>query len=110
MYRFTRHQASAEHEQARDGVELVDGALGPGAHGQVLQHPALADPVGHERCDRERGGDRRALEVLALARGVLGHVGHADVEAREPGQAAEHEEREEEVVDGRAEADGERGG
>jgi hypothetical protein len=112
MYGLARHQAPTEHEQANDGMEFEYAALGPSAQRQVIQDPALADPVGHEGGDGERGGDGGAFEVLALAGGVLGHVGNGDIEAREAREAAQHEEGEEDVVDGRAqtEREGGRGG
>lgn len=68
---------------------------------------ARVDPVGHESVEAERCGDRSALEVLRLARGVLGDDGGGDVEAREAGEAAEHEEGEADVVERCAQADGE---
>lgn len=110
MYRLARHQNTAEHEQANDGVEFEHRVLGPGPQRQVLQDPALAHPVRHQPGDSQRGRDGRAFKVLALPRGVLGYIGHRDVEARQARQAAEHKERQEEVVDGGAQAQRKRGG
>ncbi|KFY20136.1 hypothetical protein V493_07741 [Pseudogymnoascus sp. VKM F-4281 (FW-2241)] len=73
-------------------------------------HPPLPHPIRHQRHNRQRGRDGRALKVCRLARRVLGHVGDCDVEAREACEAAEHEEGEDEVVGGGAEADCEGGG
>lgn len=110
MYRLARHQTATEHEQSRDRMKFEHAALGPRTQRQVLQDPALADPVGHKGGDAERRGDRRAFEILALAAGVLGHVGHGDVEARQARKAAEHEEGEEDVIDGSAQAERKGGG
>lgn len=110
MYSLTRHQNPTKHKQTRNRVELPHRPLRPGPQWQIIQDPALADPVRHESSDGERGGDRSALEVSALARSVLGDVGYGDVEARETRETAEHEEGEEDVVDGSAEPEGECGG
>lgn len=88
-------------------MELQRGSLRPRPQRQIVQRPALGDPVRHQRRDRQRRRDGRAFEVLALARCVLGHVGHRDVEARQARQPAQYEEGQEQVVDGRAEPDGE---
>lgn len=72
--------------------------------------PPLSHPVRHQPDNRQGGRDRRALEVLGLASRVFGDVGDGDVEAREAREAAEHEEGEDEVVEGGAEADCEGGG
>lgn len=78
---LTRHQTAVQDEQGGDGVELECGAAEPDAPGQVVEDPALADPVGHEGVEGEGGGDRGALKVSALPRGVLGQGRDGDVEA-----------------------------
>lgn len=70
-------------------------------------HLSLAHERRHRSHDREAGRYRRSFEVLAFSRGVFGHGGDGDVEAREAGEAAEDEEGEEERVEGGAQAEGE---
>ena len=81
MYSLARHANPTNHKQAHHGMELKHRAFRPHPQWQVLQNPALADPICHERRDRERGGDGRAFEVLGFAGGILGDIGDGDVEA-----------------------------
>lgn len=110
MYRLTRHQAPTNHKQAQHGVKLAQRPRQQRPQRQLPMHPPLTNPVRHQPHNRQRRRDRRALKVGRLARRILGHVGDGDVEAREAGQAAQHEEGEDEVVGGGAEADCEGGG
>lgn len=66
------HQAPVGDENQQRGVELEGRPPGNDAERQVLQQPPVVQPVGHDGVDAEGRGDGRALEVLALARGVLG--------------------------------------
>ena len=93
-------------------VELERRALGHDAERDVLEDPAVVQPVGHEAVERERGRDGRALEVLALARGVLGQRRDGHVEAREAREPAEDEEGQPDRVGKGAEAEreGDHGG
>lgn len=77
-----------------------------------MADPALRQPVRHQGVEGERRRDGRALEVARLAGGVLGDRRHRHVEARQPRQAAEHEEGKAQVVERRADAEreGDRGG
>lgn len=96
-----------QHEDEHDGVDLEQGAGEPdAARDGIVADPAAVDPVGHQGVEAEGGGDGGALEVLGLARGVLGDDGGGDVEAGEAGEAAQDEEGEAEVVEGRAQANG----
>lgn len=105
MQRLAAHQTAVGDKDERDGVELERSALQPRAEGQLVERPALTSPVRHEGVGAQRGRDGGALKVRGLSRGVVRQVGGGDVEAREAGQAAEHKEDEEEVVNGRAHAD-----
>lgn len=99
-----------QHKHHRERVELERRPLQRDAQRQLGVDPALADEVGHHADEGEAGRDRRALEVVRLARGVLGQLRDRHVEAREPGEAAEDEDGEEDVVGRRAKAEGEGGG
>jgi hypothetical protein len=101
-----------QDEHSHNRMELKRGPLEPQAQRDLLERPALVHPVRHDLDYPERHGDRGALEELGFAGCVLGDEGGGDVEAREAREAAEHEEGEEEVVDGGAETEGEgcRGG
>lgn len=96
-----------DHEDEHGRVELEDGALGQSAEGNVLQDPALADPVRHDGVDAKRSGDWCALKVLALASGVLGQCRHGDVEAGETRQAAKNEKGQADSVGDGTHADAE---
>lgn len=67
--------------------------------------PALAHAERHPGADEQARGDREALEVLGLARVVLGDEGDGRVEAREAGNARADEERQEGRVDRGAQAE-----
>lgn len=98
----TDHSATTKDKQQRDRMPLPPGPITPNTKRQPVHalNPAARDPVRHHGGDGQRGGDRGALEVLALPRRVLGEGGDGDVEARETAQTAEHEEGEQERVDG----------
>lgn len=101
------HQTAVDDEHGDDGMDLERGAGEPQAERDVVEDPALADPVGHEGVDAEGGGDGGALEVAGLAAGVLGDVGGRHVEARQPRQPAQHEDGQQRVVQRRAQAQAE---
>jgi hypothetical protein len=107
--RLAGHQAAVDHEDEHHGVELERRALEPSSQGQVGEDPAIVEPVSHDGIDAERGGDRCALEVLALACGILGEHSDRYVESSKSGQTAEHEEGEADGVEGRAKTDREGG-
>lgn len=109
MQRLTAHQAAVNHEQRHHRMHLERRAREPYAAGDLVEDPALGDPVGHHGVEAEGGGDGGALEVAGLAAGVLGDVSAVggDVEAREAREPAEHEDGEEDVVEGCAHADAE---
>lgn len=96
-----------ENKQSHNRVQLPQPALVDHTTGQVLQHPAIVHPPGHHTVHAQRGGDGRALEVLALARGVLGQGADGDVEARKAREAAEDEEGQKDGVGEGAHANGE---
>jgi len=70
--------------------------------------PALVHADGHAGADEQARRDREALEILALARVVLGHERDGRVEPREARDAGADEEREEGRVDRGAQAEGPR--
>ena len=107
MNRPARHQTPVHHKQQHDGVHLDGGAREPHAAGQGVVDPAVGQPPAHERVEPERRGDGRALKVFRLAGRVLGDGRGRHVEAGQARQAAQHEEGQAEVVEGRADADGE---
>lgn len=109
MDALAAHQASMNHKHDDNRMHLKHTARAPHTKRYISMRPAIADPPSHGTRKRERSRDRRALEVLALARRVLGQHGDGHVEAREAGQAAEDEEGEEDVVEGGADAEGEGG-
>jgi hypothetical protein len=98
-----------QHKHAHHRMELEYRTLKPHTHGYLRQRPPFANPKRHGANLCQGHGDGRAFEVIALPGLVFGDHGDGDVEAREAGQAAEHEESEEQVVDGCAEAEGEGG-
>ena len=73
--------------------------------------PAAGEPQRHPGVERQAAGDGQALEVARLAGRVVRDAALArrHVEAREPRQAAQHEEGEREPVEARAQAERERG-
>lgn len=96
-----------KHEHQDDGVEFQHRTSSPDTERQVLEDPAVVQPVCHDAIGEKRGGDRCALEVLALASCILGQHGDGDIESCKAGEAAEDEDGEEEGVERGAEADGE---
>ena len=107
MYRLAGHHAAPKDEQASNRMEFEDRSLQPQAHWDILQNPALADPVSHQGSDGQRGGDGGSLEVFALSRLILGNIGNRDVETCKTSQAAENEECKDEMVDRCAEPNSE---
>lgn len=95
------------HKQEHGRVELEGRALEPDAKGDLVEDPAVVQPVGHDAVEDERGGDRGAFKVFALAGGVLGQDGDGDVEAGESGEAAEDEKCEADGISDGSEANGE---
>jgi len=67
-------------------------------------HPALADPVPHDSSNTQACRDGCAFEVFRFARSIFWQGLYSDVEAGKASEAAEHEESEEEVIDGSTEA------
>ena len=91
-------------------MELQGRTLQPQAQRNLCQRPALVHPECHSLHENQGHGNRRALEVLRLARRILGDHGDSNVEARETSKTAENEECEQEVVDRCAETETEGGG
>jgi hypothetical protein len=109
MDALARHQAPVNHKHEDDGMHFERAASAPNAERDVGVRPAVADPPCHGGREPERSRNRRAFKVLGFAGRVFGQHSDGDVEAREAGQAAEDEEGEEDVVEGRADAHGEGG-
>lgn len=107
MDRLARHQTSVQHEHDHDGVDFERSPGEPHAAGDGLVDPAAVHPVRHHGVEPEGRRYGRALKVLGLASRVLGDGGRGHVEACETGEAAQHEEGQTHVVEGRAYADGE---
>lgn len=76
----------------------------------IVQRPPVPQPVHHDADEPEGRRDRGAFEVLGFPRLVFGQHGDGDVEACQTCEAAEHEEREQDVVGGGAETETEGGG
>lgn len=112
VQRLAGHQAAVNEEHEHNGVELQSRAREPETAGNLVEYPALRDPVGHQGVDAQRSRNGGALEVARLAGGVVGDVSRRDVEARETSQAAKHEDSQEHVVDSGAqtETEGHTGG
>jgi hypothetical protein len=112
MNGLANHKTAMQQKHGDNRMKLEHGPLEPQAQRDLLERPALVHPVRHDLDYPERHGDRGAFEELGFARRVLGDQGCGDVEAREAGQTAQHEEGEEEVVEGGAQAEREgcRGG
>lgn len=92
MYTLTAHQTTTEDEDTQDGMDFRPRALRPHAQRQLLQDPALLDPIRHRRHDGQRRRDGRSLEILRLSCRIFGQGGDGDVEASQPRQAAQDEE------------------
>jgi hypothetical protein len=99
-----------KNEHGNNRVELECRTLKPKTHGNLLQRPALVNPVCHDLHDTQRHGNRRTLKVLALARRILGDHSNRNVEPRQTRKTAEHEEAQEQMVDGCAQTETEGGG
>lgn len=107
MQRLRQHAASVGQEEEHGRVELEQGAGQESAIRNGALNPALGNPECHQCHDRQARGDRKALEVLGFAVGVLGHVAGGDVEAGKTCETGEHEAGKEELVKGSAHASGE---
>ena len=81
-------------------MKLKQRALHQRAKRDILQDPAIEQPVGHDSIQEERRGDRRAFKVFALAGSVLGQHGNGNVEASQSRQAAQDEKSEADGVEG----------
>ena len=92
------HADTTQDEQSNDRVKLKDSSSSPCTKREIFQDPTLADPVGDQKGNGERCGDRCSFEVFALSRGVLGDIANGDVEACESSQTTEDEEGEEEMI------------
>lgn len=110
MDALANHQTSVKNEHGNNRVELKRRAFKPKTHGNLLQRPALVNPVCHDLHNTQRHGNRRALEVLALARRILWHHSNRNIEPRETRKTAEHEEAQEQVIDGSAQTETEGSG
>jgi hypothetical protein len=88
-------------------MELKGGPCCPSSHGNIFQDPTLADPVCHQRCNRQRGRDWSAFKIFALSRIIFGYIRNSDIEACKASEATKNKEREEEVVGWSAKANGE---
>lgn len=51
VQRFAGHQAAVNEEHQHNGVELQSRAGEPETAGDLVEHPALRNPVGHQRID-----------------------------------------------------------
>lgn len=105
MQRLAGHQAAVDEEHQHDGVELQSRTGEPETTRDLVEHPTLLDPVGHQGINAQRGGDRGSLKVARLSGGIVGDVGRRDVEARQPREAAQHENSQEYVIDGSAQTE-----
>lgn len=74
---------------------------------QVLQCPALTNPISHQCSDRQGSRNWCALEIFRFSRLVFGYIGNCDIEACETGKTAEDEEGQEDVVNRGTKANGE---
>lgn len=97
--RLAGHHAAVNHEQKHGGVKLKRSTLKQGAKRDVVQDPALLQPVTHEGIQAQRRRNRGALEIFALATGVLGQNRDGNVEAGQSGQAAQDEKGETDGID-----------
>jgi hypothetical protein len=109
MQALADHRAPMENEHSNNRMELKRRALKPKPHRDLLQRPALVNPIRHNLHNKQAHRNRGAFKVLALARRILGHHGNRDVEARKTGEAAEHEEAEQDMINGCAETQAESG-
>lgn len=100
------------HKEKYSRVDLKRSAWEPHTKGKVVKDPSLREPVCHDRVHAKRSRDRSALEVLALARGVLGQHSDRHVEAGKADKARQNEERERDGVGNGAESnrEGDHGG
>lgn len=67
-------------KKQHDWVKFKGGALGGDAPWEIVEHPALGNPVGHKCNDRERCRNRCAFEVFRLAAFILGQHCYGYVE------------------------------
>lgn len=101
-----------QHKQPHNRMHRQHRPLRNNPPRHLLLHPPLPRPIPHQRCDAQARRDRQAHEVGCFAARVFGYTLRGHVEAGEAGEPGEHEAGEEELVEGRADADGEgaRGG
>lgn len=92
------------HEDESSGVELEYRAFGHDTEGNLVVNPALADPVGDQGDDAQRGGSGKAFKVFGLAVGILGYAVGGNVEAGKTEKTAKGEGGEKEVVKGSSHA------
>lgn len=83
MYRLANHQAPMKAESQHNRVELERSACHIRAQRDIIQDPAIVNPVCHHRVLDQRCRNGRAFEVFALSRRVLGEGLDSNVEARE---------------------------
>ncbi len=95
------------HEQQDSRVEFEHGALQQSTKGDVLENPAVVQPVRHNSVQDKGCGDGCALKVFALSSRILGQHGDGNVESRQTSQTAQDEEHKADGVKDRSQAQGE---
>lgn len=90
MHSLTDHGASVSDIDEDNRVEL-QAKEADGAEGNVVANPTLADPVGDQEDDTQRGRGRKTLEVFCLSGSVVGDRTGGDVEASKTEKTAEGE-------------------
>lgn len=96
-----------DDEDCDNGVDFKGGALEPHTQRDLVQNPALRDPVCHHCVKTQRSRDWGSLEVVGLSRGIVRDVGNRHVETGKASQAAQHEEGQEDMVQRCTHAEGE---
>lgn len=92
------------NEDESGGVELKYRTFGNDTERNLVVDPALADPVGDQGDNAQRGGSWETFEVFGLAVGILGYAVGGDIEASKTEKTAESEGGEKEVVKGSSHA------
>jgi hypothetical protein len=92
------HETSMGHKDQSGGVELKYRAFSNDAEGNLIVDPTLADPVGNDGDDTQRGRCWETLKVLGLAIGIFGYAVGGDVETSKTEETTEGEGSEKEVV------------
>lgn len=87
MNALAHHRTPAQKEDANRRMKLQR-ALPNRSKRQILQQVPFARAPRHNRDNAERRRYGRALKVLALPGGILGHLRDCDVEACEAREAA----------------------